>query len=154
MVILNHTHLCLIPKIKHPSVPSEYRPIVLCNVLLKIVTKTIANRIKGILNTIVSPQQSAFLPHRLNFDNTILAYETFHYLKTHKNKMKGVVGIKLDMEKAYDRVEWNFLEATLITMGFPRKLVSTVMVCVRSVSFSVLINGYPSPTFKPNRGIR
>lgn len=65
-----------------------------------------------------------------------------------------MVGIKLDMEKAYDRVEWNFLEATLLTMGFPKKLVSTIMVCIKSVSFSVLINGYPSSTFKPNRGIR
>lgn len=85
---INHTHLCLIRKIKHPSLPSDYRPIALCNVLLKIVTKTIANGLKRILNTIVSPQRSAFLPNRLISDNTILAYEAFHYLKTHKNKNK------------------------------------------------------------------
>jgi hypothetical protein len=88
-------------------------------------------------------------------DNTILAYEAFHYLKTQKkNKKKGVVGIKLDMEKAYDRVEWNFLEVTLLTIGFPNKLVNTIMLCVKSVSFSILINGDPSPSFNPKRGIR
>jgi hypothetical protein len=65
-----------------------------------------------------------------------------------------VVGIKLDMEKAYDRVEWNFPEATLITMGFPMNLVNTIMRCVRSVSLSILINGVPTPVFKPRRGIR
>jgi hypothetical protein len=65
-----------------------------------------------------------------------------------------VVGIKLDMEKAYDRVEWDFLESTLLTMGFPTKLVRTIMLCVRSVSFSILINGSPSSIFKPKRGIR
>lgn len=65
-----------------------------------------------------------------------------------------MVGIKLDMEKAYDRVEWDFLESTLLTMGFPIKIVKTIMLCVRSVSFSILINGSPSTMFKPKRGIR
>lgn len=102
---INHTFLCLIPKLKKPNLPSDYRPIALCNVIFKIITKTIANRLKRVLNDIVSPQQSAFLPNRLITDNTILAYEAFHYLKNHKNRKKGVVGIKLDMEKAYDRVE-------------------------------------------------
>lgn len=102
---INHTFLCIIPKIKHPNLPSDYRPIALCNVILKIVTKTIANIIKPILPIIISPQQSAFIPKRLISDNTILAYEAFHFFKNHKNKKNGVVGIKLDMEKAYDRVE-------------------------------------------------
>lgn len=151
---INHTLLCLIPKIKNPTLPSDYIPIALCNVLFKIITKTIANRLKKILNDIVSPQQSAFIPNRLITDNTILAYEAFHYLKNHKNRKNGVVGIKLDLEKAYDRVEWDFLESTLFTMGFPINLVNTIVLCVRSVSFSILINGSHSTTFKPKRGIR
>jgi len=142
--------------LKKPNLPSGYRPIALCNVIFKIITitKTIANRLKRVLNDIVSPPQSAFLPNRLITDNTILAHEAFHYLKNHKNRKKGVVGIKLDMEKAYDRVEWDFLESTLLTMSFSINLVKTIMVCVRSVSFSVLINWSPSKKFYPKRGIR
>jgi len=72
---------------------------------------------------------------RLISDNTILAYEAFHFLKNYRNKKNSVVGIKLDMEKTYDRVKWNCLEDTLLTMGFPTKLVHTIMICVRSVFF-------------------
>ncbi|KAK2354861.1 hypothetical protein QL285_092328 [Trifolium repens] len=151
---LNFTHICLIPKHNNPTTPADYRPIALCNVILKIITKAIANRIKSILPDIISPQQSAFLPGRLITDNTLLAFESFYYLKHNKNKKKGYVGIKLDMAKAYDRLEWSFIKNTLTTMGFPNNLVNTIMNCVSSVSFSILVNGQPSHYFKPNRGIR
>jgi hypothetical protein len=150
----NDTFICLIPKNNKPTLPADFRPIALCNVMLKIITKTIANRIKPVLNNIISPQQSAFLPGRLITDNTLIAFEAFHYLKQSKAKKHGYVGIKLDMAKAYDRIEWKFLEQTLLTMGFPINLVSTIMRCVSTVSFSILINGTPSPSFKPHRGIR
>jgi hypothetical protein len=78
----NNTFICLIPKNNNPCTPADFRPIALCNVMLKIITKTIANRIKLVLNDIISPQQSAFLPGRLITDNTLIAYETFHYLKS------------------------------------------------------------------------
>jgi hypothetical protein len=151
---LNETYICVIPKHNNPTTPADYRPIALCNVILKIVTKTIANRIKNILPEIISPQQSAFLPGRLITDNTLLAFETFHHIKQNKNKRKGPVGIKLDMAKAYDRLKWIFIENTLISMGFPRKLVQTIIKCVSTVSFSILVNGQPSLYFKPHGGIR
>jgi hypothetical protein len=69
-------------------------------------------------------------------------------------KKKGFVGIKLDMAKAYDRLKWEFIDTTLTTMGFPVNLVQTIMRCVSTVSFSVLVNGKPSQNFKPHRGIR
>ncbi|PNX96792.1 ribonuclease H, partial [Trifolium pratense] len=109
---LNSTYICLIPKVKNPSSPSEYRPISLCNVTLKIITKTLANRIKNILPDIISPNQSAFIKGRLITDNTLIASEIFHYL-SHTKRKNGFVGLKTDMAKAYDRVEWDFLEATL-----------------------------------------
>jgi hypothetical protein len=151
---LNTTHICLIPKNNNPTTPADYRPIALCNVILKIITKSIANRIKLVLPNIISPQQSAFLPGRLITDNTLLAFETFHHLKHNKNKIKGYVGIKLDMAKAYDRLEWSFINNTLSTMGFPSSLVHTIMRCISTVSYSILVNRQPSPYFKPHRGIR
>jgi hypothetical protein len=87
----NHTHLCLIPKNNSPTHPSEYRPIALCNVTQKIITKTIANRLKTILPDIISPNQSAFVPGRLITDNTLVAYEIFHYFNhnTSKKRLHG-----------------------------------------------------------------
>jgi hypothetical protein len=77
----------------------------------------------------------------------------FQYLKT-TNRKKGYVGIKTDMAKAYDRVEWDFLKATLEAMGFPQQLTNTIIRCVSTVQFSILINGSPSMNFQPQRGLR
>ncbi|MCH79708.1 ribonuclease H protein, partial [Trifolium medium] len=139
--------------INHPTTPSDFRPISLCNVTLKIITKTLANRIKLILPEVISPNQSAFISGRLITDNTIIASDIFHYL-SHTNRKSGYVGIKTDMAKAYDRVEWDFLEATLTVMGFPETMVQTIMKCVTTVTFSILINGHPSMEFQPQRGLR
>jgi hypothetical protein len=150
---LNSTHICLIPKIPNPATPSDYRPISLCNVTLKIITKTLANRIKQILPNLISPNQSAFIQGRLITDNTIIAYDIFNYL-AHTNRKIGYVGIKTDMAKAYDRMEWVFIEATLTSMGFPKAMIQTIMKCISTVSFSILINGQPSKTLSPQRGLR
>jgi len=95
-------------------------------VLLKIVTNTIANRLKIILNDIVDPFESAFVPKLLITNNSILAYESFHYKHHNKSIKKGFVGIKLDMEKAYERVEWDSIEHTLKAMGFPPNLINVI----------------------------
>lgn len=151
---INYTYISLIPKISHPSTPSDFRPISLCNVLLKIITKTLANRIKTTLPKIVHEAQSAFLPGRLITDNSLLAFEAFHYIKKKRQSSNGYVGIKLDIAKAYDTLEWDFIEGTLTVMGFPLSIVSTIMNSIRSVSFSVMINGQPTDQFSPQRGIK
>jgi hypothetical protein len=102
---LNKTYIALIPKVKHPSHVNEFRPISLCNVLYKLVSKVLANRLKKILPTIIAPTQSAFIPGRLITDNILAAYETLHTMNTGMKGKKGYMAIKLDMSKAYDRVE-------------------------------------------------
>ncbi|KAK2370269.1 hypothetical protein QL285_083333 [Trifolium repens] len=149
----NQTHICLIPKKNNPTHPSDFRPISLCNVIQKIITKTIANRIKEILPEVISQNQSAFVPGRLMTDNTLVAFEVFHFFNQSKSQ-QGYIGIKTDMAKAYDRVEWLFLQTTLEAMGFPQKLTETIMKCVKTVNFSILINGRPSQNFYPKRGLR
>jgi hypothetical protein len=100
---INHTYISLIPKVK-----SDFRPISLCNVILKIITKTLANRIKQILPNIITDQQSTF-PERLFTDNSLIVFETFHYINKPRKKNNGFVGIKLDIAKAYDNLEWILL---------------------------------------------
>jgi endonuclease/exonuclease/phosphatase family metal-dependent hydrolase len=149
----NSTHICLIPKTNNPTQPSYFRPISLCNVTLKLITKTIANRMKRIFSDTISNNQSVFVPGRLITDNIIIALEIFHYL-AQTNSQTGYVGIKTDMAKAFDRLEWSFLRATLEAMNFPLKMINTILKCVSTVSFSILINGSPTSAFYPQRGLR
>ena len=106
---LNHTNIVLIPKVKNPERMSEYRPTSLCNVVYKIISKVVANRLKQVLPDIISPNYSAFVPDRLITDNVIVAYEALHSMHVRKKGMTSSLALKLDVSKAYDRVEWLFL---------------------------------------------
>ncbi|KAL0013801.1 hypothetical protein SO802_000870 [Lithocarpus litseifolius] len=115
---INHTFITLIPKVSNPKNVSEFRPIILCNVIYKNISKVIANRLKPFLNSIVSEAQSAFIADRLITDNILIAFESLHYMKTQSSGREGFMALKLDMSKAYDRVEWRFLENIMVKMGF------------------------------------
>ena len=102
---LNHTYIALIPKATKPRSVSEFRPISLCNVIYRIIVKSMANRLKHILDKIISPNQSAFIPNRLITDNIIIGYECLNKIRQGKRKKKGLITLKLDINKAYERVE-------------------------------------------------
>jgi len=130
---------------------SHLRPISLCNV---IFTTVLANRLKLILGSIIYECQSAFVADRMITDNNFISFETLHYMKSKCQGNTTHVTLKLDMSKAYDMVEWDYLKALMLKMGFHQKWVDLIMAGVSSVSYSVLVNGAPSGFIKPSRGIR
>ena len=146
------TLIVLVPKKENLSKWSEFRPIILCNVMNKIISKLLTARLAPILPLIVAPKQSGFIQGRLLSDNVLLAKELFHEI------WKGVVSpnmvLKLDMEKAYDRVQWPFLLKTVKMMGFSDRWVRFIENCISPCWFSVLINGSVAGFFKSTRGLR
>lgn len=151
---INDTVIVLIPKGKDPQSLKDYRPISLCNVIYKVVSKCLVNRLRPILDGIISETQSAFIPGRLITDNAISAFECFHKIQHSRNPRDNYCAYKLDLAKAYDRVDWGFLEGVLLKSGFCRKWTDWVMHCVKSVSYAVRCNGEVLETFKPSRGLR
>ncbi|XP_010462992.1 PREDICTED: uncharacterized protein LOC104743634 [Camelina sativa] len=150
----NFKQIYLIPKKPNPSKMTDMLPISLCSVIYKVVSKVMCNRLKEFLPDIVSATQGAFVAGRLISDNILLAHEMLHALRTNPQCDEDFAAIKIDMSKAYDRVEWRFLEELLIRLGFDIKWVKWVMVCVSSVSYSVLLNGSSYGYFRPERGLR
>uniref|UniRef100_A0A803NT39 Reverse transcriptase domain-containing protein n=1 Tax=Cannabis sativa TaxID=3483 RepID=A0A803NT39_CANSA len=108
---------------------------------------------RPLLHEIISPYQSTFVPGRWIAENSIMVHEVMDSLKKLKGR-DGFVGLKLDMSKAYDRIEWCFLEKTMASFGFVSKFIQLVMKCISSVSFSILLNGGPLKQFPPGRGLR
>ena len=102
---INHTFIALIPKVNNPKRVSNFRPISLCNVIYKIISKVIVNRLKPMLNSIISETQSAFIADKLISDNILIAFESLHQMKTNRTGKKCFMAMKLDMSKSYDRVE-------------------------------------------------
>ncbi|KAL6878487.1 hypothetical protein ACP4OV_012657 [Aristida adscensionis] len=150
----NDTVISVIPKVKVPERVTELRPISLCNVTYKLISKVLANRLKKILDEIISPSHSAFVPGRLISDNILVAYEVTHYMMNKRVGDTGFAAIKLDMSKAYDKVEWHFLRDMMTRMGFDQRWISLIMKCVMSVSYKIKVNGILSEAFVPERGLR
>lgn len=125
--LINSTNIILIPKVSHPESVNQFRLINLCNYSFKVLSKILANRLKTFLPELISPGQNAFVHGRQVQDNIMFAHEVFHFLKLWKAKHRFDLGIKLDMNKAYDRVEWDFLDVVMRNMGFYNEWVNVVM---------------------------
>ena len=151
---INYTHIALVPKIKNPEKITNFRPISLCNVIYKIVSKVLANRLKVVLPLVISDSQSAFVHGYLITDNVLVAFEVIHSMSLKRSGRRGQMAIKLDMSKANDRVEWGFVEGMMRKLGFAKRWIKLIMMCVNSASYSILINGEQWGYFSTSRKIR
>jgi len=114
----HETYIVLIPKTKNPECVTDYRPISLCNVAYKLASKTMANRLKVVLQEIIYKNHSAFVLERLITDNVLVAHELMNHINRKKKGKSGEMTLKLDMSKAYDRVEWECLMLIMAKLGF------------------------------------
>ena len=136
-----------------PETIANYKPISLCNSVYKIITKIIVTRIRPHLERLISPYQAAFIPRRRGVDSFIIVQELIHSIGSTKGK-NGLMAIKIDLEKSYDKIEWSFIWEILLRVNFPSSLVELIMSCLSSVSSSLLFNGGCLEPFRPSSGIR
>lgn len=138
---------------KNANCFADFRPISLTNTCCNVISKLLANKLKTILNKIISPNQTVFLEGRWINDNGILAQEVLHTMSTCKSK-KGWSAVKIAFSKAFDRMEWTFMKKILENFGFNETFVNWIMQCMSSPTFSILINGTPTSFSTSSRGLR
>lgn len=147
----NSAFLALIPKEKGANSFSRFRPISLCNIGYKLITKFIANRLKTILPGIIPENQGGFIQGRQLVDNFILVQEVIHSSVVRKEKGMAV---KLDLESAFDRVRHRFLLNVLKKFGFGSKFIKWIKACISEPWIAPLVNGRATDFFKASRGLR
>ncbi|KAL5579747.1 hypothetical protein UlMin_012189 [Ulmus minor] len=113
----------------------------------------LANRLRKVMDTIISEEQSAFIPGRLISDNAIIGFECLHAIKRWKTK-KNYIALKLDMAKAYDRVEWEFIQRIMNKLGFSDVWTKKIMTCISSVTYSFQFNDQRFGHLTPSRRLR
>ena len=150
---LNETFLVLIPKVDNPQCVTQLRPIGLCNVVYKAISKVLVNRLKPVMTKLIAPTQSSFVPGRQISDNIVIVQEMLHSMRKKKGS-KGYMAIKIDLEKAYDRLRWPFIRETLLEARLPQLMVDVILNCISLTSFNILWHGEKTEPFLPSRGVR
>ena len=146
----NITFLILIPKKGGAEDLGDFRPISLLGGLYKLLAKVLANRLK-VLGKVVSKDQNAFVRGRQILDASLIANEVIDFW--HKRKEKGLI-CKLDIEKAYDSINWNFLMKVLHKMSFGSRWMEWIWWCISTAKFSILVNGVLAGFFSSSKGLR
>ncbi|XP_030923475.1 uncharacterized protein LOC115950411 [Quercus lobata] len=136
---VNSSLIVLIPKITNSSSVNHFRPISLCNVVYKVISKLLVAKMRPLMQKLISPCQSTFLPDRWIAENQVIVHEMLHSFKTKKVKT-GLMTIKLDLQKAYDCVNWKFLHTVLSKFGFYEVFTNWILACVSSVSFEEVLS--------------
>ncbi|XP_068471476.1 uncharacterized protein [Phaseolus vulgaris] len=147
----NASFIVLVPKVSDPLSLDQFRPISLVGIFYKIVTKVLAGRMKEVLSLVIDENQYAFLKNKGMLDSVLMANEVVEEVRRNH---RSTLCFKVDYEKAYDLVRWDFLLDMLQRLGFHSKWVRWVRGCLELSSISVLINGSPTEEFKPSRGLR
>lgn len=149
---VNSTILALVPKKTDSLEMKDYRPIACCNVLYKVVSKILANRLKLLLPRLITENQSAFISGRLLMENVLLASELVK--DYHKETISSRCVMKIDVSKAFDSVQWSFVIQSLEAIGVPLCFIHWVKLCITTPSFSVQVNGELGGYFHSSRGLR
>jgi len=147
----NASFIALIPKVKDPCTLHQFRPISLVGAIYKVISKVLAGRIKKVLPALIDGSQSAFIEGRGLVDSVVMANEVIEDIR--RRGRRGLC-LKVDFEKAYDSVSWNFLYDMLRRLGFHHVWIKWIRGCMESSTVSVLVNGSPTEEFKPSRGLR
>lgn len=150
----NSMNIVLIPKISYPKSLSNFRPISLGTILYKIILKTVANHFQKVLDWCIDQAQSVFVLMWLISNNFLLVYEVLHSFKRERTSKKGYMGLKLDMSKIYNRVEWLFLQEITLKIGFDWAWVAFILHCLLTVTYLINLNGKQRPKFQAFRGLR
>jgi len=148
---INSTFISLIPKIDNPQRLNDFRPIALVGCLYKILAKVLANRLRQVMGTVISETQSAFVKDRQILDGILVANEVVDEARKLK---KELLLFKVDFEKAYDSVDWGYLDDVMGKMAFPTLWRKWMRECVSTATASVLVNGSPTKEFVMKRGLR
>ncbi|KAJ3700519.1 hypothetical protein LUZ61_004224 [Rhynchospora tenuis] len=148
---LNLAHIVVLPKVEGAQLMSEFRPISILNYVPKLISKVLATRLQPFLPSLISSSQTGFIRGRMISENFIVAREMVNHLRSQN---RPSVLLKLDFHKAFDSLDWNFLNKVLVQRGFPPSFISWINLLLSSSVSSVVLNGQVGPQYKHKRGVR